>query len=251
MARTQGHGNPKWSRDETILALDLYLDLNGNIPARNDERVRGLSRLLRDMPFQRAADRRESFRNADGVVFKLQNIRSVATGRGLSNVSETDRRVWAEFGADREGVKTLANNIRRGIAFAESLPELGDGSEDFEFKEGRVLTEVHRRRERNPKVRRQLLALRRRDARLKCEMCGRLPNVAAPKFEDAIFEAHHLLPIAMTMERTTRLRDLALLCASCHRLLHRAISVEKHWLGIAEALLVIGLQAGGPAGGER
>jgi hypothetical protein len=29
MAVTQGHGNPNWTRDETILALDLYLKSSG------------------------------------------------------------------------------------------------------------------------------------------------------------------------------------------------------------------------------
>ena len=33
MAVTQGHGNPNWTRDETILALDLFLQLDGNVPS--------------------------------------------------------------------------------------------------------------------------------------------------------------------------------------------------------------------------
>jgi len=31
MAVTHGHGNPKWTRDETILALDLYFDCKGHV----------------------------------------------------------------------------------------------------------------------------------------------------------------------------------------------------------------------------
>ena len=47
MARTQGHGNPDWTRDETILALELYLSTTEKIPGTNDERVRQLSSTLR------------------------------------------------------------------------------------------------------------------------------------------------------------------------------------------------------------
>src|SRR2546428_7519523 len=100
MARTQGHGNPNWTRDETILALDLYLDLRGQIPSEDDNRVRELSALLRRYPYHAVAARRESFRNPAGVAFKLQNLRQVATGKGLANVSDTDRLVWGELGND-------------------------------------------------------------------------------------------------------------------------------------------------------
>ncbi len=56
----------------------------------------------------------ESFRNADGVAFKLQNIRQVATGKGLGNVSRTDRAVWKELGNDPKRVKELGELIRAG-----------------------------------------------------------------------------------------------------------------------------------------
>lgn len=79
MAVTQGHGNPKWTREETILALDLYFDCEDQIPSSNDSRVKGLSELLRSFPYHTHAARKESFRNPDGVAFKLQNLRQVAT----------------------------------------------------------------------------------------------------------------------------------------------------------------------------
>jgi 5-methylcytosine-specific restriction protein A len=35
-------------------------------------------------------------------------------------------------------------------------------------------------------------------------------------------EAHHTLPLAVGAVRVTRAEDLALLCANCHRMIHRA-----------------------------
>jgi 5-methylcytosine-specific restriction protein A len=165
----------------------------------------------------------------------------VATGKGLGNVSEMDRSVWAELGSDHKTAKERANWIRVGIGLFESLQVGHDGDENEEFFEGRVLTEVHNRRERNPKLRKLLLALRRRTRRLACDMCHGSPTCGDPRFEDAAFEAHHLLPVSMAMERKTRLSDMALLCANCHRLLHRAISIEKRWLGIDEGRQIVGL----------
>src|ERR1700687_641779 len=98
MAQAHGHGNPKWTRDEVILALDLYFNCGGSIPSKGDARVQKLSSVLRRLPYHGAESRKDSFRNPDGVAFKLQNLRHVATGKGLGNVSETDRAVWAEFG---------------------------------------------------------------------------------------------------------------------------------------------------------
>lgn len=231
MARTQGHGNPNWTRDETILALDLYFDLDGKIPPGSDERVKALSEVLRRFPYHAEASRKESFRNADGVAFKLQNLRQIATGKGLGNVSETDRSVWADFGGSPAAVKSLAALIRAGVVASKSAEPM---ELDAEFVEGRVVTELHSRREREPKLRKRLLSSRRRSGKLFCEMCGVPPLSIDTELKEAHFEAHHIIPLSSTGARTTRLSDMALLCANCHRLLHRAIAIEKRWLTIDE-----------------
>lgn len=145
MARTKGHGNPNWTRDETILALDLYFQLGGNIPSPSDKRITQLSQLLRSMPYHQEAAKQPSFRNADGVGFKLMNLRQVATGKGLANVSKMDRDTWAEYEDRPQEVHRVAAAIRAGIPTLR--PE--EASIDLdEFCEGRVLTALHLRRER-------------------------------------------------------------------------------------------------------
>lgn len=241
MARTRGHGNPKWSRDETILALDLYFECGGNVPSGKDVRVQRLSRLIQSLPYHGTAQRKDSFRNPDGVAFKLQNLRQVATGKGLGNVSQMDRQIWSEFGSQPDKVKDIAGLIRAGILVADSLRESVDESGEQEFFEERVVTELHKRRERDHKLRERLLSSRRKIGRLACDMCCAQSQTGDPMLEDATFEAHHLLPLSMAAGRTTRLADVALLCANCHRLLHRAISLKKSWLGLSEGKEIIGL----------
>ena len=238
MARTHGHGNPNWTREETILALDLYFELNGKIPPGSDERVKALSDLLRRFPHHVQASKNESFRNPDGVAFKLQNLRQIATGKGLGNVSQTDRAVWAEFGAQPEAVQSQASLIRAGIAALESAEP---ASPDTEFAEGRIVTALHSHREREPKLRERLLSARRVGGKLFCEMCGAPPRSPNAGINEACFEVHHIVPLSYTGTRITRLSELALLCANCHRLLHRAIAIEKRWLSIAEGKTVCGI----------
>ena len=244
MARTHGHGNPHWTRDETILALELYHDLHGELPPGTDARVRQLSELLRHLPYYPAASRMDSFRNPDGVAFKLQNLRYVATGRGLGKVSKMDRLIWAELGSRSDETKRLAGLIRAGVKQADVLQAAPDIDEEDEFFEGRVITQNHKRRERSPQLRRHLLASRRKRGELKCDMCHAGSSSLDPVFEDASFEVHHLVPVSTVEARNTKLSDVALLCASCHRLLHRAIANAKRWLTLAEGRENLRMRAG-------
>ncbi|WP_079201174.1 HNH endonuclease [Pseudomonas sp. CC6-YY-74] len=232
MAVTKGHGNPNWTRDEVILALDLYHACGGQTPGPTDDRVRELSRVLRAFPHHSQAARQESFRNPDGVAFKLQNLRSVATGGGLTNTSKTDREVWEEFGDDRARTHELSKLIRQSIEIVDDLP-LPDDEE--EFSEGKSATKVHIRRERSRKVRKEVIALRLKSDGLVCDLCATDGGKVDPAIRESMFECHHVIPLSVIGETKTKVKDMALLCANCHRLLHRAIANRRHWLSIEEA----------------
>ena len=233
MAVTHGHGNPNWTRDEVILALDLYFDLDGSVPGPSDARIQQLSSLLRAFPHHALAARKASFRNPDGVAFKLQNLRQVATGKGLGNVSRVDREIWNEFGASPQRTKGVAELIRVGVDLVQA--EMANGETDEEFVEGRIVTDAHLRRERSPRLRKKLIQHRTRNGRLRCDICDTVATGVPAALKEAMFEGHHVLPLAAGGERVTRLRDMALLCANCHRLLHRAIIQQRRWLTLGDA----------------
>lgn len=236
MARTHGHGNPDWTRDETILALRLYFECGASMPSKNDLRVQRLSSVLRAFPYHAEAARKDTFRNADGVTFKLHNLHSVATGKGFANTSKTDREIWQSFGSNPQQVMELAALIEASVNLQEAEVSGAVDDDVEEFFEGRVLTLVHKRRERHPKVRKALLASRRRkNGLLLCDLCYMGSAAQGTIFEDAIFEAHHLLPLGLaSSERKTHLRDMALVCGNCHRLIHRLITHHKRWLDLPE-----------------
>jgi 5-methylcytosine-specific restriction protein A len=234
MARTSGHGNPPWSRDETLLALDLYLSCGEATPSESDARVVALSKELRSLPGSKEFKKNESFRNPAGVAFKLQNLRSISTGRGLGNVSQMDRAVWRDLGKQRAKTIEIATLIRaRSAEIGESIEAVDD--EEEEFLEGRLLTRMHRLRERSPKLRTRLLKERQATNQIRCDACDAQPPANLPfEIHTAMFEAHHVQPLSETGQTVTRLRDVALLCASCHRLIHRLIATKKRWVGVKE-----------------
>lgn len=233
MAVSQGHGNPNWTSDETILALELYLASADQMPSPRSAEVIALSSVLRSLPYHADAARKPSFRNPDGVAFKLQNIRQVATGKGLGNVSQMDRTTWAEFGENRAEVARLAQAIREGIASEAALRPVPDD----EFNEGRLLTIIHYRRERDPKLRRKLLDSRQAVG-LSCDACGLNRPDMPVDLQESLFEAHHMLPLA-SGERVTRISDLAVLCACCHRVVHKLMVLEKRMIAVDELAAVV------------
>lgn len=93
------------------------------------------------------------------------------------------------------------------------------------------LTRLHRTRERDPKLaRRKKERVVKETGKLACEACG---VEAAEKFGElgaGVVDAHHTKPLHTLTEATeTSLADSALLCATCHRVIHAA----KPWLTVS------------------
>jgi 5-methylcytosine-specific restriction protein A len=226
MAKTDGRGNPPWTRDEIILALDLFFD--GGMVALSDThpKVIALSDQLRGLPGNEGRATNRKFRNPAGVSFKLSNLASISTGRGFANGSAADRAVWSRFESRPQRVKEVAALI---VKFVVDIPLADDDEDDEEFPEGRILTRVHRRIERNRKLRAKLIRERRKANLLRCDACLATNPTSDSRLDDAIFDAHHLIPISAQGSTTTRLSDIALLCANCHHLIHRLIISSGKW----------------------
>lgn len=98
--------------------------------------------------------------------------------------------------------------------------------------EGRVLLRLHKVKERRPAiVRAKKCAVRAATGRLMCEACDfDFASVYGP-LGDGFAECHHRIPLAeLDGETHTQPEDLAIVCANCHRMLHRSrpmLSVEE------------------------
>lgn len=230
MPITQGAGNPDWSRDETMLALDLLYRHGAPIHKGHDD-VAELSALLRAALIHPVEGRRPSFRNEDGVALKLQNLMSaIEPSRGLSS-SSTDRELVAEFPRSRaDELAALASSIREAIEEGETAETLTD---DELFVEGQLLTARHRRRD--GRLRKKLLG-QTGDDKLVCAICTFSAPPLKRELRESFFEAHHVRPLSdVKGVISTRVADMSLLCAGCHRFIHKLIATSKRWISIDEA----------------
>lgn len=227
--KTRGSRNPQWNREETILALNLFHDLDGKTPSISDERVQELSRLLRSNPSLSGLPAESSFRNAASVVFKLGNLASAGGGSGFDNNSQLDREIWKELGADPARTARLASAIRMTFEEPKLTEVVGRAlDEDVIFAEGELVTRVHRVRERSPRLRSAILDAR--DGELRCDACNTNASEVPVALRAAMFEVHHMVPLAVSGRRTVRTSDCILLCANCHRIVHAAIAFHGIWL---------------------
>lgn len=228
--------NLAWTRDELLLGLALYFKLEPARLSPTDNAISDLSVLLNRFPLRLGEKRQANYRSPSSVAMKLWNFASLDPnfiGRGLPAGGKADREVWREFAAieKRSELEHLASSISEILLTSPVLdPSFPLDDQFTEAAEGRILTRQHLVRERNPK-----LASRKKQAvlvtskRLCCEVCGfDFEAVYGPQGKGFI-ECHHIKPLhTLTPGARTRLEDLALLCANCHRMIHAV----RPWLTI-------------------
>ncbi|MDB1087359.1 HNH endonuclease [Streptomyces sp. ACA25] len=223
--------NPDWARDEIILACHLVMTNGWKGLDANDPRVIELSGLLQLMPIHAEADRNEKFRNPNGVARKTFDIATRHPDyRGKpTNGGALDIEVLNEFLARSAQMTKVAQLIRQGItAGGLQTPPLDDDEDlddysDYSAPEGRLLMSRHKRRERNKGLRRKKIATVLKQGRaMACEACGFDFEAVYGDRGSGYIECHHVVPLHEAGEGRTKLSDLALICANCHRMIHRS-----------------------------
>lgn len=225
--------NPKWHRDEIILALDLYLNpYRGSIDSQNPNIIE-LSELLNKLPIFENKPENDKFRNPNGVSLKMSNFLAIDPnypGKGMTAYSKLDKEVFDEFYQDRPRLIKVARAIK-GITENELLNEQLKRIEFDEVsyldsvQEGQVLYKLHKYRERNNKiVEAKKKSVLKSTGRLSCEVCNFDFEKEYGSIGIGFIECHHTKPLSnYTDTSETKLEDLSLVCSNCHRMLHRKI----------------------------
>ncbi|MGQ5226287.1 HNH endonuclease [Streptomyces sp. yara] len=220
--------NPDWARDEVILACDLVMTNGWRGLDAQDSRVIKLSAMLQLLPIHSDSDRNETFRNPNGVARKTFDIatrhpdyRGKPTKGGALDVE-----VLHEFLARPDEMTEVARLIRAGISSGDlqDLAQADDDEldDDFSAPEGRLLLRRHRARERNKGLRKKKIeSVLRKGRALACEACGFDFEKVYGERGAGYVECHHVVPLHEAGEGKTKLSDLALICANCHRMIHR------------------------------
>lgn len=224
--------NPPWHRDELILALDLYFRKDPGSCSPRDPEIVALSKLLNELPIVDLKPDSDRFRNPNSVYMKLSNFKALEfPGKSLSHGNKLDKIVWDEFSLNPASVGELAAAIKA----CASVPNQSMGSieeDEIEFPEGQILFRMHRYRERNGTL---ANTVKQKSwsifGCLCCEVCGFDFLQTYGSIGEGYIECHHTKPVSLLFPgEKTRLDDLALVCANCHRMLHR----KRPWLGIGD-----------------
>ncbi|OBZ10928.1 EVE domain-containing protein [Bacillus sp. FJAT-26390] len=117
----------------------------------------------------------------------------------------------------------IASLLRYSENLYQEDTDFSTDEEGEEYPEGKVYYRLHRMRERKPRVVKQAKALfLKKHGRLYCEVCEfDFTAVYGDRGKDFI-EGHHKKMVSeMKAGETTKVEDLALLCANCHRMIHK------------------------------
>lgn len=234
--------NPDWTRDELILALELYFR---EPSARGNKTHPGcveLSQTLNALPIHKGKSHETTFRNHNGVGMKLSNFLKydpLYKGKGLQSGSRLEEEVWNSFASNHEKLSEVASAIKAGIAEIKNpdgtIQEFDDS--DDEAEEGNLLIVLHKRRERDSSfARKKKNHTLQSFGHLACEVCGFDFRSVFGDHGHGFAECHHDRPISkMAPGEKTKMSDLRIVCANCHRMLHRG----KPWPTITELRLMI------------
>jgi predicted HNH restriction endonuclease len=237
--------NPKWTRDELILALDMYLRYAGTPPGKGSPEIAELSETLNRLARYLGLTRGDRFRNINGAYMKLMNFRrfdpafTKAGKVGLERGGKDEEEVWKEFATDLKRCGEVAAVIRQTLATADEGETIANLASDEaegleEAEEGRVITAIHRRYERDVRlVKRKKAGVLATTGRLECEACGFSFQSRYGARGEGFIECHHTRPVhQLKPGDKTRINDLRLLCSNCHRMIH----AKRPWLTMDELL---------------
>lgn len=225
--------NPKWHRDEIILALDLYFDPNRGSLDKKNPKIIELSKILNQLPLFANKPDEQRFRNPNGVTLKLCNFLPFDEGykgKGMTRNSKLDKEIFYEYASieKRTDLKVIAANIKASIDIkivtATSLLQ----EDDPIAYEGSISYRWHKVIERNPAiVEKKKRSILNAHGKLACEICDFDFERVYGELGKGFIECHHKIPLSQIDHETpTLLSDLSLVCANCHRIIHR--NIETH-----------------------
>lgn len=210
--------NPSWNKEELILALDLYSQLEyGQMDGKNPQ-VKALSELLTLMNESNGFSRSEN-----SVSLKLANFKRIDPefkGKGMLGGGKLEKIVWDEYFYNKQLLHDKAEKIKNEITNLNNdsllIPE-----KDYESRtEGGRKVYVSLKSERNANLRNAAIKIHGTS----CQICGFNFGVMYGEWGDGFIEVHHLIAIGdhEIEERVTDpSKDLIVVCANCHRMIHR------------------------------
>ena len=215
------------------MALAQYFRCSPSKTNKDNKQIIALSDLLNSLPIHPSKSEYDKFRNPNGVYMKLCNFLRFDpnySGTGLKAGGKLEEKIWHEFSGDKENLRRVSQ------AIINSSPEVPRPTEfeeyEEEFEEGRLLTRLHKIRERSPSAGKKRKAeIFQKTGKLECEACGFDFHKFYGEIGQGVAECHHTKPVSeLKKGEKTKLSELSILCANCHRIIHKSkpmYSVEQ------------------------
>ncbi|WP_209323178.1 HNH endonuclease [Brevibacterium renqingii] len=216
-----------WTEDEVVL-ICAEVKANGWDSIRADSlSARRLSVLLIGASKVPLNERKETFRSPGSIHRKSWDIiTALPTYSGTpTKGGNTTREVVQCFLEEPDKMTQRAQEIKTQIVSSQLTSEGLQGDDEFgiqEASEGAEAEIMLIRRERSRSLRlKKISAVLGAGKKIECEVCGFDYSIIYGDRGDGYIEVHHVLPLHASGQTITRLGDLVLLCANCHRMIHR------------------------------
>lgn len=216
--------NPNWTREELILALDLYFNLDqGQMHSRHPEVIR-ISNELRALGIHKNIPDLKKFRNPSGVSRRLGNFKTMDVGykgEGLLNSGKLAKEVFNEFVNRRDKLKKEANIIRQ--LYLEPKNDTSKIINRQEKQKTEFLFKYHKNKETDPivvKVKRELVLEETKT--LKCEVCGFDSRAFYGEIGNNLMEIHYHNDIKNEPGlESCDMDEFIIVCSNCHKALDK------------------------------
>lgn len=209
---------PKWTIDETLLAVDTYFQIGdtSNIKADNPSIIE-LSEILRELPIHNNKD--EIFRNIPGMKMTLYSIASLdKNARVHMQASKVQKAVFNYYIDKKHELRKIVNAIKNCLPLSFEY----DSSIFAPFAMmGNILFQYHRYIEKKTQVAKQLSinAIERRKS--VCNYCGIYLYEKYGEAGVTMLEFHYTEPVENYCFQMKPLQSKFIpLCPNCHKYAH-------------------------------
>jgi 5-methylcytosine-specific restriction enzyme A len=219
--------NPAWTREEIILALDLYFKLDYGQMHGSNPYVIQLSKELRNLNIHVNIPEPISFRSINSVALKLANFKKLDqnfSGKGMRDGAKQDRETWKEFHRHRDTLKKEADLIRQ--LYLKPQAQAGNNNIITE-QEANYKSEIcflfHKNRETDPvivKVKKEMVLINTKS--LKCEICNFDSLALYGELGNDLMEIHFNKEMKTEPGlEPSEMDDFIIVCPNCHKVLDK------------------------------
>ena len=202
----------RFTRDEVILALDVfYSSENGKVTAASDE-IKELSLILNRLPIHPVENRRANFRSNAGIARQIMLYRSSCNaGKRNPDVGALFFDVAFEYEDRVDELHSIAKAIRRNEELFVSL--FGSPLEDDGFPEGILLGHLHNIIEQRDGTKSEIKDY--------CEICNSRPALCYRNAGQLLQNHLAVAPTLMDYSEKYTADSFLTVCPTCHAALHR------------------------------